>query len=118
MKANDNAIGQFYVEVKAADKYFKVDCEITPLTDWPRPSETISDFGPGTYLVGRDIAAGTYRGQAGTDVMESYYWARLSGVSGDMGDVLANDNATGSFFVAVNAADYALHTGCALKKTE
>ena len=63
MKANDNAVGQFYVEVKTADEYFKVDCEITPLADWPRPSETMSEFGPGTYLVGRDIAAGTYRGQ-------------------------------------------------------
>ena len=61
--SNENASGQFYVEVQPTDKYFKVDCEVTPLNDWPVPVEPLSEIGPGMYLVGRDIAPGTYRGK-------------------------------------------------------
>ncbi len=53
--ANDNANGQFYIEAKPDDKYLKTDCEITPLEDWPAPAQPLTDIGPGTYLVGRDI---------------------------------------------------------------
>ncbi len=112
--SNENASGQFYVEVQPTDKYFKVDCEVTPLNDWPVPGEPLSEIGPGMYLVGRDIAPGTYRGKAGTDVLSSCYWERLSGLSGDLNDLVANDNATGSYYVSVEASDYALKTDCDL----
>ena len=48
-------------------------------------------FGPGTYRVGSDIQPGTYAGKAGTNILDSCYWARLSGVSGASSDILAND---------------------------
>ncbi len=46
--------------------------------------------------------------------MSSCYWARLAGLSGDFDDLIANDNATGQFFVEVTPSDYALNTGCDL----
>ena len=63
--------GQFYVDILSTDKYFKVDCDIVPIDKWPRPAELLSSIEPGTYLVGRDIAAGTYRGETGSGVLDS-----------------------------------------------
>ena len=116
--ANDNAVGQFYVEVLATDKFFEIGCDITPLHAWPMPDEPLSKIEPGIYLVGRDISPGTYRGEAGTDVLDSCYWARLSGVSGEFSDLIANDNAVGQYFVSIQDSDYAFATGCALESAE
>ena len=115
---NENAIGQFYVEIQSSDKYFKVDCEVTPLMDWPEPDEPSPEIEPGMYLIGRGISPGTYRGKAGTDVMSSCYWARLSGLSGNMDHLITNENATGSYFVTVQPSDIALKTGCQLILSE
>ena len=116
--ANDNAIGQFYVEIQPTDRFFEVKCEVTPIADWPAPSSLLSELQPGMYLVGRDIKPGTYKGTAGTDLLDSCYWARLSGLSGDMDDLTANDNASGSFYVTIEASDYALETSCDLALSE
>ena len=113
--ANGNASGLFYVEILNTDKYFTIDCAITPLDAWPDPDEPMSNIEPGTYLIGRDIRPGTYAGKTGTGILESCYWVRLSGVSGDFSDIIANDNATGPFFVEVQESDYALSTDCTLE---
>ncbi len=116
--ANDNAIGQFYVEVLSTDAFFETDCEVTPLADWPTPPTLLETLDPGTYIIGRDIASGTYRGEAGEDILDSCYWERLSGVTGTFDDILANDNAIGQFFVGVETTDYALNTRCELHLTD
>ena len=116
--SNDNASGQFYVEILASDKYFQVDCEFTRLADWPAPAEPLSKIGPGTYLVGRDIAPGTYQGKAGSDITNSCYWARLSGLSDVLDSILANGNPTDTYYVTVNASDVALTTSCDLELAE
>ena len=116
--ANDNVVGQFYIEILSTDKYFTTRCDMTLLSAWPEPEDPVSDIGPGTYLVGRDIAAGTYRGKAGTGVRDSCYWERLSGVTGEFSDLIANENATGAYFVGVKDSDYALSTACALELVE
>ncbi len=113
--ANDNAVGQFYIEVLPTDKYLKVACNIIPLNAWPEPVDPLSDIEPGVYLIDRDIAPGTYRGEAGAGVLDSCYWARLSGVSGEFSDLIANDNAVGPYFVNVEDSDFALSTSCALE---
>ena len=112
--ANGIPIGQFYVEVLATDKYFSIDCEITPLQDWPTPTELLTEMEPGMYIVGRDISPGTYRDEAGADLLDSCYWERLSGVSGDFSDLITNDVPTGQFFVEVQVADFAFTTTCAV----
>ena len=43
------------------------------------------NFGPGTYLVGTDIEPGIYRTEG-----EVTYFERLSGLSGEFGDIIAN----------------------------
>ena len=113
--ANDNAMGQFYLEVLPTDKYLQVDCNITPLNEWHEPVEPLSNIVPGVYLIGRDIVPGTYRGEAGTGALDSCYWARLSGVTGEFSDLIANDNAVGQYFVSVEDSDFALSTSCALE---
>jgi hypothetical protein len=109
--ANSNAEGLFYVEVLPGDVALETGCELLPIDQVAPREELLGTFGPGVFLVGRDIAPGIYRGQAGTDILESCYWARLRNVSGD-DSVIANDNATGQYFVEVLPTDFALEVGC------
>lgn len=67
--------------------------------------------GDGTFLVGTDIQPGTYRGNAGSS--DLCYWARLSGLSGELGDIISNETASGPTVVTIGASDVASDTnGC------
>jgi hypothetical protein len=70
-------------------------------------SDTSNEYG--TLVVGKDIHPGTWRGRA----TDNCYWARLSGFTGDLGDILANDNvdAGDRFTITVKASDKGLHLG-------
>lgn len=116
--ANDNAEGLFYIEVLPTDKALETGCELLPIDSVPARDELLTVLPPGTYLVGRDIEPGTYRGEAGEDILDSCYWARLAGVSGDMDELLANDNATGQYFIEVQPSDFALNVGCEVEKVQ
>ncbi len=59
-------------------------------------------FGDGTFAVGKDIAAGTYRTRTAAD---GCYWERLKGFTGELGDIIANDNAHGPTVVTIAASD-------------
>lgn len=67
-----------------------------------------TSFGDGTHLVGTDIKPGTYRAQAS----EGCYWERLSGLSGQSNDTIANDyvGSSGQVVVTIAATDVAFHT--------
>jgi hypothetical protein len=67
--------------------------------------------GDGQFLVGYDIEPGTYRSDGTTD---SCYWARLSGFSGDIDDIITNDFSMGGRrTVVVRASDVGFETsGC------
>lgn len=113
---NDNAIGQYYVEVRSDDYALQTQCELVSLKSLPEPStEYPNSLTPGTYIVGRDIQAGTYRGEAGADILESCYWARLKDLSGDFSSLLANDNSNGQYFIQVLESDFALEISCELE---
>jgi Fibronectin type III domain len=73
-----------------------------PLPSPPPPPVT---FGGGTYRVGVDIPAGTYRSPRSTS--DWCYWERLSGFSGDFDDIIANDfiDGTGPFVVTILPSD-------------
>jgi hypothetical protein len=118
LHSNDNALGLYYVKILESDFAFRTACGMTIIEDVPAQDEFLTSLEPGTYIIGRDIEAGTYRGEAGSDILESCYWARLAGVSGDMNELLANDNATGQYFIEVLPTDFALSTGCSLEKAE
>lgn len=116
--ANDNSFGQFYVEVVEGDRAFEVKCKVLLLRELPEPpAEFPQKIPTGTYLVGIDIQPGTYKGQAGTDIMDSCYWERLRNVRGELDSIIANDNATGQYYIEVQPSDFALKTKCELERT-
>lgn len=115
--ANDNGVGQYYVEIIDTDFAFETVCELI-LLEYAPISEPGSEIAIGTYIVGRDIQPGLYKGQAGEDILYSCYWARLMDLSGEFSSLIANDNATGSFYVEVLASDFALTTQCPLERVE
>ena len=115
--ANDNANGLYYVEVLSSDRAFETECELQPIENISARGEFLTIVPTGTYLVGRDIGPGLYRGRAGTDLLQSCYWARLSNVSG-RDDILANDNAQGAYFIEVLPSDFALQLECQVEKVE
>jgi len=83
---------------------FPTHTPLPPLTSTPMPTP-MTEFGEGVYRVGVDILAGTYR-KVGND---SCYWARLSGFSGELADVIANDiandNVQGPGIVTIQPSD-------------
>lgn len=107
--ANDNSVGQFYIEVVQGDYALKIGCEIAPMASVAKPAAFLTSLPPGTYLIGRDIEAGTFKGQAGSDTC---YWARLKNVNGGVDSIIANDNSNGQYFIQVSADDFALTVKC------
>jgi hypothetical protein len=55
------------------------------------PAAPQSSFGAGTYQVGAHIEPGSYRADGAAD--DLCYWARLSGFSGELDDIIANGNS-------------------------
>ncbi|MCT7351309.1 hypothetical protein N4P33_03880 [Streptomyces sp. 15-116A] len=70
--------------------------------------------GDGTFVVGEDIEPGTYRTSGPDDAaIPSCYWARLSGTSGELDEIIANGNTEGPTTVTISASDEAFQTsGC------
>jgi len=71
--------------------------------------------GTGTYLIGTDITPGTYRaGVIDNAFWPNCYWARLRGTSGQLRDIIANDNTqAGTTVVTIAKSDVAFQsTGC------
>jgi hypothetical protein len=68
-------------------------------------------FGGGTFIVGTDVQPGTYK-NSGASSDYSCYFARLSGFSGELSDIIANDN-TKNAVVTIDGADKGFSsTGC------
>lgn len=85
----------------------------TVVKEAPKPKPSATFAGDGTYLVGEDIKPGTYRSRP-ADPEFSCFWSRLSGLSGEFDDVIANDLSDGPFVVEISASDVAFTaTRCA-----
>ena len=111
--ANDNSVGQYYIQVNGTDYALQTDCELLLLSSLPKPSVQMpTKINPGIYLVGIDIQPGTYEGQAGKDTC---YWARLSDVGGTTNSIITNDNSKGQFYIQVSPNDFALSIGCQIE---
>jgi multidrug efflux pump subunit AcrA (membrane-fusion protein) len=66
--------------------------------------------GDGVYLVGTEVAPGTYRA---TSAGEYCYWERLSGLSGEFDDVITNGLGAADATVTVSGSDVAFSSdGC------
>jgi hypothetical protein len=64
-------------------------------------SSLSSPFGDGTFIVGLDIASGTWRSPGGN----SCYWARLSGFSGELGHIKANGVGGSNNILTIKSTD-------------
>ena len=88
-----------------------------PATALPTPSsEAAGVIGPGTHLVGIDIAPGVYVGQAHEGVLCT--WQRLNSLRGDSESISAVDEHKGQFYVEILADDLAFETNCELSPIE
>lgn len=74
----------------------------------PAPSPAIA-FGPGTYIVGTDIAPGTYR--ARNEAGEYCSWWRLSGFGGTADEVIAFDASHAQMIVTIAPTDVGFDAG-------
>lgn len=75
-----------------------------PETDPTGPSTIPGD---GVFLVGEDVAPGTYRtaGPAEDSVIDNCYWERAKDASGELGSIIANDNIKGPGRVTINEGE-------------
>jgi hypothetical protein len=98
--ANENTDGPAVVTIAASDKGFSSHRCGTWTTDL---SAIVSGntFPDGTYIVGTDLTAGTYRAPASPGC----YWQRLKGFSGSMSDIIANENTDTGGIVTIAASD-------------
>lgn len=74
---------------------------------FPSPPSGPGAFGAGTWRVGVDIAAGTYRN---TDSSGGCYWERLSGFSGETSDIITNDITFSPAIVTIEPTDVGFHS--------
>ena len=90
--ANGNEMGAAVVTIRPSDQGFESRSCGTWTSDLSSVTSAVDDpFGDGKWIVGTDIAPGTWRAAA----PETCYWARLRGFSGGLGDLIANDNGNG-----------------------
>lgn len=102
IQANENARGPAVVSISSTDAGFTSRrCGTWELSDKVKPATTATQITDGTWRVGVDIAPGTYR----TSTTERCYWARLSGFSGTLTEILANDNPRAQTIVTISPTD-------------
>jgi hypothetical protein len=100
--ANANTNGPAVVTVAASDKGFEATRCGTWTTDLSAivaPGDPLD--GDGTYIVGTDLKAGTYRSPAS----DGCYYARLRGFGGTVSDIIANNNTDMGAIVAIAGSD-------------
>ncbi|MBI4885256.1 MAG: hypothetical protein HY826_14505 [Actinobacteria bacterium] len=99
------------VEIVATDVAFNsYACGVfTPLVALAQPA---TEFGPGDWLVGSQIAPGHYEA-TGDPASSACYWRRLSAVTGFSFDVIAYSPFEGAAIADIEATDFAFSSnGC------
>jgi len=103
--------GSQVVTIAASDKGFETRGCGKWYSQLDQVTTSKTTFGGGTFIIGTDITPGTYK-NSGASSDYSCYWARLSGFSGELGDIIANDNAKDAV-VTIAATDKGFSsTGC------
>ena len=81
-----------------------VTAPTAPTTPAAPPEPTATTIVDGVWLVGSQVAAGTYS-NAGGVTGESCYWARLSGFGGQLTEIIANGASMSPQIVTVRSSD-------------
>ena len=105
--ANTNTDGPTIMTIAGTDKGF----ESTRCAEWSADLSAITKsqtdpFPDGTYIVGSDISAGTWRNSGGSGC----YWQRMKGFGGTVADLIANANVDAPVNVAISASDKGFST--------
>ena len=105
-------VGQHYYQWRTTSTPIEPTPTPTSTTTPPGVTPTVSPsptsdtgyktFTDGVWKVGKDIQAGTYRSSKGDS---HCYWDRLSGFSGMLDDVIANDVVYGRAVVTIASSD-------------
>ena len=107
--ANNNTDAPAIVTIAATDKGFTSQSCGTWTKDLSQITTSKTTFGDGMYIIGTDIAPGTYRNTG----MSGCYIARLSGFGNTTDDILANNNADTATIVTIAATDKGFQSnGC------
>jgi len=93
---------QWIVDILPSDRGFQTDGECGTWFNTPRHGQQNS-ITPGVWLVGQQIAPGTYR----ANVREGCYWERLRNFEGTLSAVIANDfvSTSGSRIIEIRSGD-------------
>jgi hypothetical protein len=93
---------QVIVDIASSDYGFKTDADCGTWFNTPRHGQQ-SGITPGTWLVGSQLAAGTYR----ANVQAGCYWERVRDFSGRISAVIANDfvSNAGQQYVTIQSSD-------------
>lgn len=77
------------------------------------PSGPASTISPGTYLVGEDVKAGTYKTAGPSDsALPNCYWSRSKDSSGELSAIIANELLPGPGRVTVRKGETFETSGC------
>ena len=99
--ANENANGPAVITIAPTDKGFKSARCGTWTQDLSAITTSQTSFSDGIYIVGTDIQPGTYKSTGGSGC----YYSRLSGFTGTLDDILANENTDGVAIVTIAGSD-------------
>ena len=100
--ANENPRGPALVTIAPTDAGFESKrCGTWELAEAVKPTEPSTQINDGTWRVGIDIVAGTYR----SDGTDSCYWARTSDFAGSSESIIANENPRGPALVTIAPTD-------------
>jgi len=103
---------EYYLATEALEA--ELESYVTPPSTGPESPPTTSTepafdpgrvYGDGVYVVGEDIAVGSYDG---TVTGEIGYWARLKGTDGAASSIIANGLARGPFVLTIVTSDRAV----------
>lgn len=107
--SNENESAPALVTIKPTDRGFETTGCGTWTSELRRITKSRTRWGAGTYLVGVDVAPGTYVSRGGS----SCYWARLRAFTGGLDGIIANDNHRGRAIVTISRSDRAFRSdGC------
>ena len=107
--ANELLTGDGYIEIKATDKAVRLtDVSLTQIIFGLYHPGIKNEVANGIYLVGLDIKPGTYQVEVTDNALSMGYLARLSGVSMEMNDIIANELLQGPGYVKILESDFAV----------
>jgi hypothetical protein len=101
INANEITKASTIVTIGVDDKGFTSTGCGTWTSDLSAVTDGSGSFGNGTFIVGTDVAPGTYRSAES----KGCYYARLSGFSGSLDEIIANANTDAAAIVTIAADD-------------